>query len=112
MREDVVPFVTLSLFLVVVVCVIAGYAIHRKFNVKKTDYEYYDGKQKSEEHEMKADATNGKAFSFEEEEEVVQPKPRPQQPPPQQQQQPVPQAAAANNPFKNKAASSNPFQNA
>jgi hypothetical protein len=38
MREDVVPFVVSGIFIGSVAVLMAGYGLHRKFNVKKTDY--------------------------------------------------------------------------
>ena len=117
MREDVVPFVTAGIFTVTIVVLLGGYALYRKFNVQKTDYEAYGAEglnpPGTEGHEMKEreangaggnGATNGHGQS----QTVV----RQTAGEAQAEETVAPAAAAgaaANNPFKNKAGN-NPFQ--
>ena len=114
MREDVVPFVTAGIFTVTIVVLLGGYALYRKFNVQKTDYEAYGAEglnpPGTEGHEMKEREANGGGNGATNGHGQSQTVVRQTAGEAQAEETVAPAAgAAANNPFKNKAGN-NPFQ--
>ena len=117
MREDVVPYVVSIVFLSATGLLVAGYALYRKLNVKKTDYGFYgDGgppeaggggdtyemqQQNGEEYTNGNGVANGNS-EYREVPTAAAAAPVPAAAPVQAQPE-------ASNPFKNKAKGSNPF---
>ncbi|XP_059087532.1 uncharacterized protein LOC131883940 [Tigriopus californicus] len=108
MREDVAPFVTAGIFFTTVFLLLAGYALYRKFNVKKTTYEVYgEATTIPTEETLEMKGTNGTRMTPAEDDAGHSRQTYVQQSAPSQK--PVTQTQNAANPFTNKG-QTNPFQ--